>query len=221
MSGRLAISRAASSRIPTKLLSTRIMRKSSRRDRSLTTTLEVIVSSEDDAEIRRVSITNSGMRPREIQVTSYAELCLDIRRPPTRRIPLSQICLSRRNLLPMSERCSPRAASDPTKKRPFGRRTCSSWKVKPSATCNTKPTARDSSGAPAISATPSRSSTARPLSEHGRLGARSGHEPAPHRPHSAGTHGARRFFHHRGLHARGSAEPRRQVSRTRERSSAR
>ncbi len=47
-----------------------------RRDRSLTTALEVIVSSEDDAEIRRISITNSGMRARDIQVTSYAELSL-------------------------------------------------------------------------------------------------------------------------------------------------
>ncbi|MBZ5645100.1 MAG: phosphorylase [Acidobacteriia bacterium] len=47
-----------------------------RRDRSLTTTLEVVVSPEDDAEIRRVSITNSGIRAREIQVTSYTEICL-------------------------------------------------------------------------------------------------------------------------------------------------
>ncbi len=47
-----------------------------RRDRSLTTTLDVVVSPEDDAEVRRVSITNLGARAREIQVTSYAELCL-------------------------------------------------------------------------------------------------------------------------------------------------
>jgi cyclic beta-1,2-glucan synthetase len=47
-----------------------------RRDRALTTTLEVVVSPEDDVEVRRVSITNSGMRTREIQVTSYAEVCL-------------------------------------------------------------------------------------------------------------------------------------------------
>ncbi|PYU22271.1 MAG: phosphorylase [Acidobacteria bacterium] len=47
-----------------------------RRDRSLTTTLDVVVSPEDDAEVRRVSITNLGARSREIQVTSYAELCL-------------------------------------------------------------------------------------------------------------------------------------------------
>ena len=47
-----------------------------RRDGSLTTTLDVIVSAEDDAEVRRVSITNSGSRPRDIEITSYAELVL-------------------------------------------------------------------------------------------------------------------------------------------------
>ena len=47
-----------------------------RRDRSLNTKLEVVVSSEEDAEVRRVSITNQGARTREIQVTSYAELSL-------------------------------------------------------------------------------------------------------------------------------------------------
>src|SRR5580693_7257127 len=47
-----------------------------RRDRSLTTTLEVVVSAEDDAEVRRVSLTNLGVRARDIQVTSYAELAI-------------------------------------------------------------------------------------------------------------------------------------------------
>jgi cyclic beta-1,2-glucan synthetase len=46
-----------------------------RRDRSLTTVLEVTVSP-DDAEVRRLSITNLGSRTRTIQVTSYAELSL-------------------------------------------------------------------------------------------------------------------------------------------------
>jgi cyclic beta-1,2-glucan synthetase len=47
-----------------------------RRDGTLTTTLEVLVSTEDDAEVRRVSIANSGASEREIEVTSYAELVL-------------------------------------------------------------------------------------------------------------------------------------------------
>ena len=48
----------------------------SRRDGALATTLEVVVSAEDDAEVRRVSIVNTGDLPREIEVTSYAELVL-------------------------------------------------------------------------------------------------------------------------------------------------
>ena len=51
-----------------------------RRDGTITTRLEVIVSSEDDAEVRRVSITNDGARTREIEVTSYAEVVLAPRR---------------------------------------------------------------------------------------------------------------------------------------------
>jgi len=47
-----------------------------RRDGALTTTLDVIVSPEDDGEVRRVSITNYGMRTREIDLTSYSELVL-------------------------------------------------------------------------------------------------------------------------------------------------
>ncbi len=47
-----------------------------RRDGTMITTLEVIVSPEDDAEVRRVSITNRGLREREIEITSYAEIAL-------------------------------------------------------------------------------------------------------------------------------------------------
>ena len=47
-----------------------------RRDGTLATTLEVLVSAEDDAEVRRVTILNQGDEPREIEVTSYAELVL-------------------------------------------------------------------------------------------------------------------------------------------------
>jgi len=47
-----------------------------RHDGTLRTTLEVAVSSEDDAEVRRVSISNLGNRTREIELTSYAEIVL-------------------------------------------------------------------------------------------------------------------------------------------------
>ncbi|MDR3437723.1 GH36-type glycosyl hydrolase domain-containing protein [Telmatospirillum sp.] len=47
-----------------------------RRDGALTTTLDVLVSAEGDAEVRRVSISNTGNRIRELEITSYAELVL-------------------------------------------------------------------------------------------------------------------------------------------------
>ena len=47
-----------------------------RHDGVFTTTLEVLVSSEVDAEVRRVSITNRGSHVREVELTSYAEIVL-------------------------------------------------------------------------------------------------------------------------------------------------
>ncbi len=47
-----------------------------RSDGLMTTSLRVAVSTEDDAEMRQVSLTNRGTRPREIELTSYAEIVL-------------------------------------------------------------------------------------------------------------------------------------------------
>ncbi|MFZ1413509.1 MAG: glucoamylase family protein [Defluviicoccus sp.] len=47
-----------------------------RRDGALTTKMEVLVSAEDAAEVRRVSVANSGNQTRVIDITSYAELVL-------------------------------------------------------------------------------------------------------------------------------------------------
>ena len=48
----------------------------SRRDGSIATRLIVVVSTEHDAEIRRVSLTNLGSHRRQIELTSYAEIVL-------------------------------------------------------------------------------------------------------------------------------------------------
>ncbi|CAK7255795.1 MULTISPECIES: GH36-type glycosyl hydrolase domain-containing protein [unclassified Shinella] len=47
-----------------------------RHDETLTTEMDVIVSGEDDGEVRRIYLTNIGPRAREIELTSYAELVL-------------------------------------------------------------------------------------------------------------------------------------------------
>ncbi|MBA3729349.1 MAG: DUF3131 domain-containing protein, partial [Sphingomonas sp.] len=48
----------------------------SRRDGDLTTTMNVVVSAEDDSEARRIAISNSGRTSRVIEITSYVELSL-------------------------------------------------------------------------------------------------------------------------------------------------
>ncbi len=47
-----------------------------RRDDGIETRLEIAVSTEDDLEVRRLLVSNQSDRPREIEVTSYAEIVL-------------------------------------------------------------------------------------------------------------------------------------------------
>lgn len=47
-----------------------------RSDGTITTILQVLVSPEDDAEVRRLSISNTGEEARDVDVTSYCELVL-------------------------------------------------------------------------------------------------------------------------------------------------
>jgi cyclic beta-1,2-glucan synthetase len=47
-----------------------------RRDGPIITFTEILVSAEDDGEVRRVSLTNTGNRVREIELTTYAEVVL-------------------------------------------------------------------------------------------------------------------------------------------------
>ena len=47
-----------------------------RRDGTLGSSLEIVVSPEDDAEVRRLTLENHGHRDREIEVTSYCEVVI-------------------------------------------------------------------------------------------------------------------------------------------------
>jgi len=47
-----------------------------RRDDGIATQLDIAVSNEDDVEVRRLGVTNHSDRPREIEITSYAEIVL-------------------------------------------------------------------------------------------------------------------------------------------------
>ena len=47
-----------------------------RTDSGISTRMEIVVSAEDNAEVRRISLTNNSTRTREIELTSYAEVVL-------------------------------------------------------------------------------------------------------------------------------------------------
>jgi cyclic beta-1,2-glucan synthetase len=47
-----------------------------RSDAGIDTHMEIVVSAEDNAEVRRISLTNNSTRVREIEITSYAEVVL-------------------------------------------------------------------------------------------------------------------------------------------------
>ena len=47
-----------------------------RRDDDIRTQMDIAVSTEDDVEVRRLIITNLSDRPRELEITSYAEIAL-------------------------------------------------------------------------------------------------------------------------------------------------
>jgi cyclic beta-1,2-glucan synthetase len=47
-----------------------------RKDDDIATQIDVAVSTEDDVEVRRLSVTNLSDRPRELEITSYGEIAL-------------------------------------------------------------------------------------------------------------------------------------------------
>jgi cyclic beta-1,2-glucan glucanotransferase len=87
-----------------------------RRDSGIVTHMEVIVSAEDNAELRRVTIANFSSRPREIELTSYAEVVLapqasDVAHPAFSNLFVETEFQSRYNALFARRR--PRSAEDP------------------------------------------------------------------------------------------------------------
>ena len=117
-----------------------------RQDGALTTTLDVLGSAEDDAEVRRVSITNNGSRMREIEITSYAELVLapqaaDVAHPAFSKLFVETEFLSDVGALLATRRR--RTLREPE----VWAASLPSSMAKPSARPKSKPTGRASSGA--------------------------------------------------------------------------
>jgi cyclic beta-1,2-glucan synthetase len=88
-----------------------------RRDHDIETRLEIAVSAENDAEVRRISLTNHSGRPREIELTSYVEIALaslaeDVAHPAFGKLFIETEWVAESTALLARRR--PRATSDPT-----------------------------------------------------------------------------------------------------------
>jgi len=88
----------------------------SREDGTIASRLEIIVSPEDDAEIRRLSLTNNGTHTQEIELTSYSEIVLapalaDIAHPAFSNLFIQTEYLSQASGLIAQRR--PRSENDP------------------------------------------------------------------------------------------------------------
>ena len=86
-----------------------------RTDDGIDSQLEVVVSAEEDVEVRRLSLTNKSDRTREIEITSYAEIVLgrqedDVAHPAFGKLFIQTEYLQNSSALLCGRR--PRAASD-------------------------------------------------------------------------------------------------------------
>jgi cyclic beta-1,2-glucan synthetase len=86
-----------------------------RLDGTLETRTEIVVSPEDDVELRRVSVTNHGREPRSVDLTSYAEVVLapqdaDLAHPAFSNLFIETIAVPERDALMCVRR--PRSGTD-------------------------------------------------------------------------------------------------------------
>jgi cellobiose phosphorylase len=87
-----------------------------RRDHNLETHSEIVVSSEDDVEMRRIHITNRSRKKRQLEITSYAEVVLthpmaDATHPAFNKLFVQTEINSQRQAILCTRR--PRAQGDP------------------------------------------------------------------------------------------------------------
>src|ERR1700683_686094 len=84
-----------------------------RKDGPIRTIMEIIVSPEDDAEVRRLSLTNEGRGVREIELTSYAEVVLSPPAADSAHPAFSKMFVQTEFVAERGVRLAPRRQRDP------------------------------------------------------------------------------------------------------------
>ncbi len=98
-----------------------------RRDHDIGTQLDIAVSTEDDVEVRRVTVRNHGARIREIDVTSYAEIVLTTASDDLAHPAFGKLFIETEYLPAAAALLCHRRPRDPTRSRPSG--PCTSWRL--------------------------------------------------------------------------------------------
>ena len=179
-----------------------------------TTTLEVLVSAEDDGEVRRVTLTNTGRRPREIEVTSYAELVLATPAADSAHPAFSKMFVQTEHLPEFGALIATRRPRSPDEA-PVWAAHFAVVEGEHGRRCrSTRPTAPGSSAAGRGVAARRRDHPDRAAVEHRGHRARPGLRPAPACPRSPpGTVARVAFWTVVAPYARGAARPDRQAPR--------
>jgi len=90
-----------------------------RQDGRIETCTEILVSPEDDAEVRRVTITNTSNRVREIELTSYAEVALALPAADAAHPAFSKMFIQTEFLADVGAVLATRRANEPGKSQPW------------------------------------------------------------------------------------------------------
>ena len=114
---------------------------------------------EDDAEVRRVSLTNEGNRVSEIELTTYTEVVLATAAADSAHPAFSKMFVQTEFVADSGALLATRRTRDPADPQLWVAPCQRFWRERASAACNSKPTARAFSAAGAICAMPSRSWT--------------------------------------------------------------
>jgi len=112
-----------------------------RMDSAVSTLLQVLVSGDDDIEVRRVSLTNHARTAREIELTSYAEMVLAPAAGDAAHPAFSKMFVQT-DFVAEHGTCWRRAGPGMPASCVFGRRISARWKGRPSALCSSRRTVR-------------------------------------------------------------------------------
>ena len=185
-----------------------------RRDGDVETRWAVCVAPDADAEVRAVTLVNHGSRPREVELTSYAEVCLNHRRADQAHPAFAKLFLE--------TEFDPGSGSLLARRRPRSANENPVWAIHRSATGRRGERThrvRDGPGAiPRARPHPGQSRRPGPRREpvaDDRPGAGSGLQLAAPRSPRAGGAGAHRVRDRGGRHPGGGAGDRRTVPRPR------